>query len=108
VSFELSFLPFLIDVCSTVNHVVCLTYCVLDYVGPVLLLRDRELASSGIIVWLATVFLCWTGSKGCPSDLVLKSGGPIAFDSRSGVSSLVQVWFWAFWCSLGGPEVSRW
>ena len=42
------------------------------------------------------MFLWWTGGKGCPSDLVLKSGGPIAFDSRSGVSSLVQVWFWAF------------
>ncbi|RHN73679.1 hypothetical protein MtrunA17_Chr2g0301121 [Medicago truncatula] len=26
----------------------------------------------------------------------MKYGGPIAFDSRSGVSSLVQVWFWAF------------
>jgi len=34
-------------------------------------------------------------SLGCPSDLILKSGGPITFDSRSGVSSLVQVWFWA-------------
>jgi hypothetical protein len=69
---------------------------VLDSDGPVLLLRDRELASSAIIVWLATVFLWWIGGKGCPSDLILKSGGPISFDSRSGVSSLVQVWFWAF------------
>jgi len=47
VSFELSFFSSLIDVCSTANHVVCLTYCVLDSDGPVLLLRDRELASSG-------------------------------------------------------------
>jgi len=31
-----------------------------------------------------------------PSDLISKSGGPIAFDSRTGVSSLIQVWFWAF------------
>jgi len=30
-----------------------------------------------------------------PSDLILKSSGPITFDSRLGVSSLVQVWFWA-------------
>jgi hypothetical protein len=30
------------------------------------------------------------------ADLVLKSGGPITFDSRSGVSSLAQVGFWAF------------
>jgi hypothetical protein len=29
--------------------------------------------------------------EGCPYDLVLKSGGPITFDSRSGVSSLAQV-----------------
>jgi hypothetical protein len=68
---------------------------VLDSDGPIILLRDRELASSGIIVWLTTVFLWWTRDKGCPSDLVLKSGGSIAFDSRSGVSYLVQVWFWA-------------
>jgi len=47
------------------------------------------------VVWLVMVFLWWTGGKGCPPDLVLKYGGPIAFDSRSGVSSLVQVWFWA-------------
>ena len=90
-SFELSFFPFLIDVCSIANHVICLTYCVLDSDGPVFLLRDRELASSGIIVWLATMFLWWTRGMWCPFDLVLKSGGPIAFDSKSGVSSLVQV-----------------
>jgi hypothetical protein len=87
---------FLIDVCSTASHVVCLTYCLLDSDGPLLLLRDWELASSGVIVWLATMFLRWTGVKGYLSDLVLKSCGPIAFDSRSGVSSLIQVWFWAF------------
>jgi hypothetical protein len=39
-----------------------------------------------------------------PYDLVLKSGGPIAFDSRSGVSSLVLDWFWAF---LGVLSVDR-
>lgn len=31
-----------------------------------------------------------------PSDFVLKFGGPIAFDLRSGVSSLVEVSFLAF------------
>ena len=31
-----------------------------------------------------------------PSDLVLKSCGPVVFYSRSGVNYLVQVWFWAF------------
>ena len=56
-----------------------------------LLLRDRELAFSCILVWLATVILWWTRGKGCPSGWVLKSGGPIAFDSRSGVSSLAEV-----------------
>ena len=39
-----------------------------------------------------------------PSDLVLKSGGPVAFDSRSGVSSLVVDLFWAF---LGVLSVDR-
>jgi hypothetical protein len=47
--------------------------------------------------------------KGCPYDLVLKSGGPIAFDSRSRVSSLTLVWFWVYiWASFGGSEVVRW
>ncbi|KEH16389.1 hypothetical protein MTR_0200s0020 [Medicago truncatula] len=47
-------------------------------------------------------------SEGCPSDLVLKSGGPITFDSRSEVSSLAQVWFWAFYGFfrwIGGREL---
>jgi len=56
VSSKLVFFPFLIDICSTANHVVCLTYCVLDSDGPVILLRDWELVSSDILVWLATVF----------------------------------------------------
>ena len=38
----------------------------------------------------------------------LKSGGSITFDSRSGVSSLDQVWFWVFMVSFGGSEVERW
>jgi len=32
------------------------------------------------------------------------SGGPITFDSRSGVSSLAQVWFWAFFFVLSVYE----
>ena len=71
-----------------------------------LLLRDRKLASSCILV--LTSILWWTGGKGCPSGWVMKSGGPIAFDSRSGVSSLAQVWFWAFMAFFrwpGGCEV---
>jgi len=47
--------------------------------------------------------------KGFPSDLVLKSSGPITFDSRSGVSSLVQVLVLGFFgVSFDGSEVSRW
>jgi hypothetical protein len=34
--------------------------------------------------------------EGCPYDLVMKSGGPITFDSRSGASSLAQVWGFIF------------
>jgi len=54
------------------------------------------------------VFLWCTGGEGCPSDLVLKSGGPITFDSISGVSALAQVWFWLFMVSFGESEVERW
>jgi hypothetical protein len=46
------------------------------------------------------VFLWCTGGEGCPADLILKTGGPITFDSRSGVSSLAQVAFWAFYDAL--------
>jgi len=43
-----------------------------------------------------------------PANLVLKSGGPVTFDSRSGVSYFTQVGFWAFvLCSFGGSEVAR-
>jgi len=59
-------------------------------------------------VWCDLVFLWCTGGEGCPSDLVLKSGGPITFDSRSGVSSLAQVLFLGFLCFfwwIGGREV---
>lgn len=58
--------------------------------------EDRELVSICYLVWLAMLFFWWTGGEGCPFYLVLKSGGSIAFDTRSGVSSLVHVWFWAF------------
>ena len=43
-----------------------------------------------------------------PSGWVLKSGGPIAFDSRSGANSLIKFGFGLFRCSFGGPEVVRW
>jgi len=74
-------------------------------VGRLLLLRDHELVSSCNLVWLALVLLWWTGGEGCPSVLVRKSDEPIAFDSRLGVSSLVQVWFWAF---FGFLSVDQW
>jgi len=44
-------------------------------VGRLILLQDRESVSSCYFVWCDLVFLWCTGSKGCPSDLVLKSGG---------------------------------
>jgi hypothetical protein len=34
--------------------------------------------------------------EGCPYDLVVKYGGPITFNSRSGASSLAQVWGFIF------------
>jgi len=65
-------------------------------VGWLPLLRDLELVSSCNLVLAGYGVSLVDRGLGCPSDLVLKSGGPIAFDSRSGVSSLVQVWFWTF------------
>jgi len=59
--------------------------------GQLLLLQDRELVSRGNLVWHDLVFLWCIGGEGCPSDLVLKSGGPITFDSRSRVNYLAQV-----------------
>jgi len=65
-------------------------------VGRLLLLRDRESVSSCNLVGCDLVFLWCIGGEGCPSDLFLKTGGPITFDSRSRVSSLVQGWFLGF------------
>ena len=73
------------------------------------MLRDWESVSSNNLVWLDLVFLWCTGGEGCSSDLVLKFGGPITFDSRSGVRSLAHVlvlgflWFLLVdWRSRGG------
>jgi len=63
-------------------------------VGRLLLIRDQELLSSRNLVWLVMVFLWLIEGEGYPSDLVLEFGGPIAFDSRSGVSSSIQVLIW--------------
>jgi hypothetical protein len=54
------------------------------------------------------VFLWCIGGKGCPADLILKFGGPITFDSRSGVSSLVKLVFgfgFVLFRWIGGREV---
>jgi len=75
--------------CIIVNQADCLTFCVMDVGGPIILLRDRELVSFCNLDLIGLVFLWWTGVR-WPSVLVLKAGGPIAFDSRLGVSSLVQ------------------
>jgi len=94
VSVELSFFSFLNDICSTAKHVVCLTFVCWILMGRLLCFEIGSWILTTLFVWLATMFLLWTGGKGCPSDLVLKSGGPITFDSRSGVSSLVPIWVW--------------
>jgi len=66
-------------------------------VGRLLLLRDRESESSCNLVWRDLVFLWCIEVEGCPPDLVLKSGGPITFDSRSGVSFVVKFGFGLLW-----------
>jgi len=48
-----------------------LLFCVLDSSGPVTFAsRSGVGVYSCILVWLATVFLCWTGGKGCRSLLI--------------------------------------
>jgi hypothetical protein len=104
--------PFTFDlfvVCTTAYHIVLSFFLCAGFpVSRLLLLRDRESMSSCNLVWLDLVFLWCTGGEGCPSDLTIKSGGPITFDLRSGVSSLAQVRFWAFYSFfrwIGGREV---
>lgn len=44
--------------------VVCLTFCALDFDGPVNFVSRSELVSSCYLVWLAKVFLWLTGMRG--------------------------------------------
>jgi len=60
----------------------------------------RSWCLAAILFWLDMVFLWRNGGKGCPADLILKFGGPITFDSRSGVSSLVKLVFGLWFCAL--------
>jgi len=76
-------------------------------VGRLFLLSDRESVSSCNLVWLILVFLWCTRGKGCHFDLVLKSGGSITFDSRSGVRSLAQVLVLGFLWFLSVDQRSR-
>jgi len=88
---------------SLVLHIVCWLS-----MGRFIWLRDRESGSSCNLYLTWFGFLWCTGGEGCPANLVLKSGEPITFDSRSRVSSLSQVRFWAFvLCSFSGSEVAR-
>jgi len=76
-------------------------------VDRLLLLRDRESVSNCNFVWRDLVFLSCTRVEGYPSDLVLKSSGPITFDSRSGVSSFAQVLVLGFLWFLSVHRRSR-
>lgn len=76
-------------------------------VDRLILLQDQELVSSCNLVWLVMVFLWWTVGKGCPSNLVMKTNGPITFDSRSRVSCFIQVLFWAYFGVLSVDQRLR-
>jgi len=81
---------------SHIMSVVILFYMLVSG-GPITFASRLKSVSSCNLVWRDLVFLWCTEGEGCPSDLILKSGGLITFDSRSRVSSLYQVWFWAFY-----------
>ena len=73
--------------------------------SQLILIWDWESVASCnlVLTWFGVSLVYW--DEGCPSDLVLKSGGTITFDSWLRVSSLAQVWFWAFYGffrSIGG------
>jgi len=96
---ELSLFPFdLFVVCTTAYHVVCHSF---------LCAGLRESVSNCNFVWRDLVFLSCTRVEGYPSDLVLKSSGPITFDSRSGVSSFAQVLVLGFLWFLSVHRRSR-
>jgi len=67
-------------------------------VGRLILFRDRELVSN--CKWFDRLWclLRWIRDEGYLTDLSVESGGPIAFDSISGVNSLIQVCFGLLWC----------
>jgi len=75
--------------------------------GPVILIRDWKSVSrcKYCLTWfgVSLVYRGW----GVPFWFGHKFGGPITFDSRSGVSSLDQVWFWAFLWFLSVDRRSR-
>jgi hypothetical protein len=77
-------------------------------VGRLILIQDRELVSSCSFVWRDLVFLWCTEGEGCPSVLVLKSGGPITFDSRSESVLWISYGFRLFMVSFSGSEVEEW
>nr|ABD28555.2 hypothetical protein MtrDRAFT_AC148971g32v2 [Medicago truncatula] len=62
---------------------------------------DRELVSSCILVWLATIILWWTGVRG--ARLV---GRLLLIRDRESALWL-KFGFGLFWCSFGVPEVVR-
>jgi hypothetical protein len=65
-------------------------------VGRLLLLRDHELMSS--CKWFGWLWclLRRIEDEGYLTYLSLEFGGPIAFDSRSGINYLIQVCFGQF------------
>lgn len=68
VFFELSFFSFLIDVCTTVIHVVYFHIVCWILAGRLISLRDRELVSSCFHVWRTTVFSGGLGVRGAHLD----------------------------------------
>ena len=72
------------------------------------MLRDRKLASRFKFFWMVKVSSPRSRSCGVPGDLFLESGGPITFDSRSGVNFLSQVFLACFGVFSDRLRIDQW
>jgi hypothetical protein len=105
-SFRAEPFPFLFDCC--LHYLLSFVLLIVRWIsmGRLILFRDRSWSLAAILfgwLWYSLV----DRGEGCPYDLVLKSGGSVTFDSRSGVSSLAEVWGF-LWCSFDGSVKGWW
>ena len=99
--------------------ICCLHHCISCHLSYLLCVGFRwagyfsfEIRSRCLAAILFGLIWCFSGVPGVRGSLLfwsLSYGGPITFDSKSGVSSLDQVGFGLFYgVSFGRSEVEKW